>query len=111
MGIRQGSSIRYPSFLTHIGNYMYFVTKDSKDQPLDKHSTPFLLITLLVKLQVPDKKFSIRDEDIPNLKSIYAKMLKKDGDSSQSEQTAVSQIMEILKEKLKNNLKRMPGIY
>jgi hypothetical protein len=55
----------------------------------------------------------IKDENVPNLKNLLLKQ-KKDGEekvNGQSEKTAIEQILEILKEKLKNNLTKIPSIY
>ena len=69
--------------------------------------------SFLVKLQVPDRSFAIREENIPNLKSIFMKQQKKDEGSANVVQngTTIESIIEILKEKLKSNLKTIPPIY
>jgi hypothetical protein len=55
----------------------------------------------------------IKDEDIPNLKNLLLKH-KKDGEeksSSNFDKSSVEQVLEILKDKLKNNLTKTPSIY
>lgn len=59
----------------------------------------------------------IRDEDIPNLKNLLLKQQhKKEGGGEEKstgsfEKSSVEQVLEILKEKLKNNLTKIPSIY
>jgi len=47
------------------GNYLYFVTKDGKDQPLESHCKRHSMannIIPLVKMAVPDRRFMITDD-------------------------------------------------
>lgn len=43
--------------------FLYFITKDAKDAPLDSHCKPLsLLMRSTVKMEVPDKTCSITDD-------------------------------------------------
>ena len=99
------------------GDYYYFVTKDSLLKPLDSNSNYYSLITFLVKIQVGDRRPQIKEENIPNIRNIFLRQhLPKNPDvpsanDAPANPNVMESILEILKEKLKNNLKRMPSIY
>lgn len=54
-------------------NFLYFVAKDAKDKPLESQCKIYKYITIIVKLPIPDKKFEIKDENIPNLRKLLSK--------------------------------------
>ena len=54
-------------------NYLYFITKDGKDKPLDS----------FFKMQVPDRKLKVKDDQIQNLKSLLLRHHRRSGDESQ----------------------------
>ncbi len=64
-----------------------------------------------------DRKPQIKEENIPNIRNIFLKQQQlKNPDQSlpndvSTNPNVMESILEILKEKLKNNLKRMPSIY
>jgi len=78
------------------GECVYLVSKDNKDKPLEVN----------VKVPNPDKFLQIKEEHIPNLRNLYLKQL-----SKEDNQDVVQSVIEILKEKLKSNLCRMPAVY
>ncbi len=53
----------------------------------------------------------IREESIPNIKSHFVKREGGGGGSDENNQITINSVMEILKEKLKTNLRKMPSIY
>jgi hypothetical protein len=86
------------------------VTKEGKDLPLESHCiVSSLLMCDIVKLAVPDRSSNITDEQIPNLIGILMKG--KSPEEISQDPNSVSTIVNILKEKLKSNLSRMPNFY
>jgi hypothetical protein len=63
-------------------------------------------------MPVPEKKLMIKEEMIPNLKNLFLKKGQEDKRQQENlDKNVVSQVLDILKEKLMNNLKKMPSMY
>jgi len=54
-------------------NFLYFVTKDGKDKPLES----------FFKMPVPDRRLPVKEDQIPNLKNILLRQHRRSGDESQ----------------------------
>lgn len=93
---------------------MYFVTKEGKDKPLESNcKIPLFLVKIIVKLQLSDHNLQIKEENIPNLKNLFLKRKDLDDKKSQEnvDKNVVNQVLDILKDKLMSNLKKMPSMY
>ena len=57
-----------------------------------------------IRLPMEKKEWQIQQENLPNLSNIYEKYLGDSGD-------VIEGVIKILKEKLRNNLVKMPAVY
>ena len=65
-------------------------------------------------MPVPDKRLPLKEEQIPNLKNLLIKSTRH-GDSEETkgdtEKDTIREVLEILKQKLKKNLMKIPSVY
>eukprot|EP00347_Sterkiella_histriomuscorum_P001253 403372739 len=99
-------------------DYLYFVTKDARDQPIESH----------FKMPVPDRRLQIKDDSIANLRNILLRSQRNENNAEEKkdqsldglaastndlilQKDTVNSLIEILKRKFQHNLINIPLAY